>query len=155
MQLFLNDLSNYRFGSPWFRIIFHYQLVSNWCQSLLPNYRVIIMFMALLKTVVTASIMLWCYQNLGLSPQYEDSYTVCMVVSWQYLLLKTSSGLPSLYKISDSQRNFEENMANFSVSTVPAEGLAPVGARTSAGTVMTSARSQYKDLLSQVWGFPC
>ena len=55
----------------------------------------------------------------------------------------------------DTHRNFEENMANFSVCTVPADGLPPVGARTSAVTVMTLAPSQYKDLLSQVWGFPC
>ena len=34
-------------------------------------------------------------------------------------------------------RNSEENMYNFVISTVPADGLAPSGARPSAGTMMT------------------
>ena len=36
-----------------------------------------------------------------------------------------------------SQRNLEENMLNFSVSIVPADGIAPLGARASAGALMT------------------
>ena len=34
-----------------------------------------------------------------------------------------------------------ENMSYFIVSTVPADGLAPLGARPSAGTVMTKLKS--------------
>ena len=37
----------------------------------------------------------------------------------------------------DRQRNLDVNMSNFVVSHVPADGLAPCVARTSAGTVMT------------------
>ena len=33
-----------------------------------------------------------------------------------------------------------ENMSNFIVSIVPADGLAPLGARSSAGTVMTKLK---------------
>ena len=36
------------------------------------------------------------------------------------------------FKLDDSQINF---MPSFVVNTVPADGLAPIGARTSAGTV--------------------
>ena len=39
--------------------------------------------------------------------------------------------------ITDSQRNLIENVCNFEVSNVPADGLAPLGARTSAGTLMS------------------
>ena len=52
-----------------------------------------------------------------------------------------SSGLNKVRKIIDSQRNFDGNMSEFVVSTVPADGLAPLGARPSAGTVMTNIRS--------------
>ena len=37
-----------------------------------------------------------------------------------------------------NHRNIEENMSKFSVKAVAADGLAPLGARTSAGTVMYS-----------------
>ena len=36
-----------------------------------------------------------------------------------------------------NQRNFEDNMSNFVITTVPADGLAPLDARSYAGTVMT------------------
>ena len=36
----------------------------------------------------------------------------------------------------------EENMSNFVASAVPADGLAPLGARTSAGIVMTKFESR-------------
>ena len=44
-------------------------------------------------------------------------------------------------------------MTKFSVSTVPADGLAPLGARTSAGTVMTKFATciQYVYLNAVVW----
>ena len=38
--------------------------------------------------------------------------------------------------ISNGHRNFGGNMSYFSISTVPADGLAPSGARSSAGTVI-------------------
>ena len=41
-----------------------------------------------------------------------------------------------------SQRNLVENMHTIVVIIVPADGLAPSGARSSAGTVMTKSRSQ-------------
>ena len=49
----------------------------------------------------------------------------------------TWSGGQSVMRTHESQQNLEENKANFVVTIVPADGLAPVGARTSAGTVMT------------------
>ena len=39
------------------------------------------------------------------------------------------------------ESNLAENIYNFVVITVPADGLAPLGARPSAGTVMTNLRS--------------
>ena len=39
--------------------------------------------------------------------------------------------------ISNSQENFEGYMPNFVVSSVPADGLALLGTRPTAGTVMT------------------
>ena len=48
---------------------------------------------------------------------------------------------------NDNQKNLEENMPNFVVITVPADALAPVGARASAGIVMTKLGSlMYKVL---------
>ena len=41
-----------------------------------------------------------------------------------------------LYKIHSSQRNFEENIYGFRVSIVSPDGLAPSGARPSAGTML-------------------
>ena len=40
-------------------------------------------------------------------------------------------------QIFDSQFKLEENISNWVVSTVPVDGLAPLGARPSAGTVLT------------------
>ena len=42
-----------------------------------------------------------------------------------------------------SQRNFENVMFNFVVITVPADALAPLGVRASAGTVMTELEMAY------------
>ena len=53
-------------------------------------------------------------------------------ISWPFCI--TSSGEQTLIKNCSSQWNVGEN---FAVSTVPADGLAPPGARASAGTVMT------------------
>ena len=49
------------------------------------------------------------------------------------------SVLQRWYKIFDMQGILGEIMCNFSGSTVPADGLAPLGARPSAGTVMTKS----------------
>ena len=48
-----------------------------------------------------------------------------------------------VHRNHDIQQNLEKNMSNFVVSTVPADDLAPTGARASAGTVMTKFRSLY------------
>ena len=40
------------------------------------------------------------------------------------------------------ESNLAENIYNFVVTTVPADGLAPLGARASAGTVMINFRSR-------------
>ena len=45
--------------------------------------------------------------------------------------------------IIDSHLNSEENTSSFTVSTVPADTLAPTGARASAGTVLTKVRSHF------------
>ena len=37
-------------------------------------------------------------------------------------------------KFADAQKNLRENVCNFAVGNVPADGLAPLGARTSADT---------------------
>ena len=42
-----------------------------------------------------------------------------------------------ILKMFMSQRNFENVMFNFVVITMPADALAPLGVRASAGTVMT------------------
>ena len=42
-----------------------------------------------------------------------------------------------LYSIINSQINFEENLSNVVLSTVPADGLALSGARPSTGTELT------------------
>ena len=42
----------------------------------------------------------------------------------------------------------EENMSNFVISTVPADGLAPLGARTSADTEMT--KDKYRIYASEM-----
>ena len=44
-------------------------------------------------------------------------------------------------KTVDSQGNLEEYMASYVVSTVPADGLAPLGARSFLGTVMGKIRT--------------
>ena len=44
---------------------------------------------------------------------------------------------PGVIKITDGQINFAKNVCAFAVSTVPADGLAPSGAGTSAGALMT------------------
>ena len=41
------------------------------------------------------------------------------------------------FLISDKYRNYDEIMSIFSAITVSADGLAPVGARPSADTIMT------------------
>ena len=43
----------------------------------------------------------------------------------------------------ENQWNLKENMSNFPVSTVSADGLAPLGARTSSDIVMTKFGSIY------------
>ena len=45
--------------------------------------------------------------------------------------------MTSSSKISCSYKNFEENLTNFVVNAVPASGLLPLSASTSAGTIMT------------------
>ena len=49
------------------------------------------------------------------------------------------------------KKNSEENISNSVSSTVPADGLAPLGARTSAGTVMTKLRSHICSGLALEW----
>ena len=49
----------------------------------------------------------------------------------------TSSGIRKVIRNYDNQRHAEENLSTFVVSIVPADGLAPSGARASASTVMT------------------
>ena len=44
-------------------------------------------------------------------------------------------------KIINSQRKIDKNISNFVVSNVSADGLALLGARASAGTVMIKYRS--------------
>ena len=41
------------------------------------------------------------------------------------------------FEIINNKRSFTENLCSFVVSNVPADGLAPLGARASAGTMMT------------------
>ena len=48
---------------------------------------------------------------------------------------------PSSVKNTNSHRNFRENVCSIVVITVPADGLAPLGARPSPGTVMTKYES--------------
>ena len=47
------------------------------------------------------------------------------------------SGQQNLFEILERQRNSEEDICDFIVTTVPAGVLAPVGARTSADTMLT------------------
>ena len=49
---------------------------------------------------------------------------------------------------NDNQKNMEENMPNFVVITVPADALAPAGARASAGIVMTKLGSHMYTVLA-------
>ena len=56
-----------------------------------------------------------------------------------------------VYKGDKESWSWEENLSRVSVSTVPADGIAPLGARPSAGTVMTKFKpSTCKGLSS--WG---
>ena len=54
----------------------------------------------------------------------------------------TSFGPQRCYRTIENQIILEENFSNFSVSTVLADGLAPLGDRASAGAVMMQLRSQ-------------
>ena len=56
-------------------------------------------------------------------------------MSW--VILMTSSGPQQLNELIDIQRNLNERNSNLMAITMPADGLAPLGARPSAGMVMT------------------
>ena len=68
-----------------------------------------------------------------------------MTVSWPFMIQMSSY----LRNTIDSQRNLEDDQFNFIVSTVFADALAPLGARTSVFTVLAkfkvcvSIRVQY------------
>ena len=55
-----------------------------------------------------------------------------------------SSSYRKVIKNRDCKCNFDGNISKFVVSAVPADGLAPLGARPSAGTVMSKYGSRYK-----------
>ena len=53
----------------------------------------------------------------------------------------TSSDQQRVTENHANQRNFQEILSNYVIMTVPADGLAPLGARPSADTVMTKFSS--------------
>ena len=56
------------------------------------------------------------------------------------------------FAVTKTQVQFERNKSNFAVSTVSADGLAPLGARPSAGSVMTDPWFRmYTSLTLQGW----
>ena len=55
------------------------------------------------------------------------------------------------YGTIERLRNMEENMSKFSVSTVPADDQAPLGARSSPGTVLTKFMSVYLMYGTGIW----
>ena len=55
------------------------------------------------------------------------------------------------YGTTERLRNMEENMSKFSVSAMPADDLAPLGARSSAGTVLTKFMSVYLMHGTGIW----
>ena len=89
-----------------------------------------------------------------LSPDYIDGLVQDRHNSSALAMeLRLSCAKPSIsYRIADSQRILEESMYDFLGISVPADVLAPSGARTSAGTVMTKfwALIQYKDVILPV-----
>ena len=57
--------------------------------------------------------------------------------------LEMTSSVPNMWcKSSDRHINLEEDISSFPVSTVPADGLAPSGARPSAGTMLVKFGSR-------------
>ena len=58
--------------------------------------------------------------------------------------------LAGYLRIIDSHWNLEGDMSNLVVSTVPAEDLAPTGARASADTVMTKVRSRMYTIINKI-----
>ena len=66
---------------------------------------------------------------IGEFPAQRVSNVENVSISWRHHVLREN-----IAKIVNNK--FEENMSNFSISTVPADALAPFGARASAGTVM-------------------
>ena len=69
---------------------------------------------------------------------FKTSATRLCDVSMAILMM--TFGPVKLNKIIDSQWIFEGNIYNFRVISVPADGLALLGAKISAGTVMTKLR---------------
>ena len=59
-----------------------------------------------------------------------DLSRTCM---WFWIMWSTGK---MLHKIIEGGRNYTKNVSDFVVSRVPADGLAPLGARASAGTII-------------------
>ena len=78
----------------------------------------------------------------------------CFVKSWKISFserFRHSEDCPPvsllIFKIISSMINNEGNTSKFVVITVPADGIAPLGARPSAGTLMTRLVSRLWDVL--------
>ena len=92
-------------------------------------------------------VMAWCHRttNHYLSQCWPRSVSPFVVTGPQWVkgscqpFWMMSSNLKQLH--IDGCRSFHENMNNFVVSTVPADGLAPDGARPSACTVVSKSKS--------------
>ena len=78
---------------------------------------------------------------------------------FQYNFLKISSailnGINLAAKVIHSQGNMEENISYFIISTVTADGMAPLGARASSGRVMAKFGSYMKGILPKGPYPPC
>ena len=69
--------------------------------------------------------------------RHDVSQSVAIFREVSPVMMNWSSGPQN-----ENQINMEERSSNFTVSTVPADGLAPPGAKASAGTAMTKLRSR-------------
>ena len=80
-------------------------------------------------------------QQLPEEGEYWSERVSTRQVLWALLRSRRSfwmiSSSPQRWYGIQNYWKLKENLFIFSVSTVPADGLAPLGARTSAGTVMT------------------
>ena len=67
---------------------------------------------------------------------------------WDFMVYLISE---DVFDLINGQRDNERNISNFAISTVPADGPAPLGARSSAGTVMTKFGSCISTAAALEW----